>query len=42
MIRKTIHKTLLSRLNERRKFVQVLVGPRQVGKTTLVRQVMEI
>ena len=41
MIRKTIHKTLLGRLNERRKFVQVLVGPRQVGKTTLVRQVME-
>jgi predicted AAA+ superfamily ATPase len=41
MIRKDLHKTLLGRLNERRKFVQVLVGPRQVGKTTLVRQVME-
>ena len=41
MIRKALHKTLLGRLNERRRFVQVLVGPRQVGKTTLVRQVME-
>ena len=41
MIRKTIHDELLKRLNERRRFVQVLVGPRQVGKTTLVQQVMK-
>lgn len=33
--------TLSSRLHEPRRFVQVLAGPRQVGKTTLVRQVME-
>jgi predicted AAA+ superfamily ATPase len=32
---------LLSRLREPRRFIQVLAGPRQVGKTTLVRQVME-
>ncbi len=32
---------LLSRIREPRRFIQVLAGPRQVGKTTLVRQVME-
>jgi len=32
--------TLLARMRERRRYVQVLVGPRQVGKTTLARQVM--
>jgi predicted AAA+ superfamily ATPase len=32
---------LLSRLREPRKFILVLAGPRQVGKTTLARQVME-
>lgn len=41
MIRQNIHSELLKRVNEKRRFVQVLVGPRQVGKTTLVRQVME-
>ena len=40
MIRQTIHDELLKRLNEPRRFLQVLAGPRQVGKTTLVRQVM--
>lgn len=40
MIRQTIHDELLTRLRERRCFLQVLAGPRQVGKTTLVRQVM--
>lgn len=29
------------RLRESRRFIQVVSGPRQVGKTTLVRQVME-
>jgi len=33
--------TLLSRLAEPRRFVQVVAGPRQVGKTTLVQQVCE-
>lgn len=41
MTRRAIHDELLKRLKERRRFVQVLAGPRQVGKTTLVRQVME-
>jgi predicted AAA+ superfamily ATPase len=39
MIRQPIHGELLKRLQERRRFVQVLAGPRQVGKTTGVRQV---
>lgn len=41
MVRKAIHDQLLRRLGEKRRFLQVLAGPRQVGKTTLVRQVME-
>lgn len=41
MIRHNIHRELLKRLKEKRRFVQVLAGPRQVGKTTVVRQVME-
>lgn len=40
MIRQTIHDELVKRLKEKRRFMQVLAGPRQVGKTTLVRQVM--
>jgi len=40
MIRLAIHNELLKRLKEKRRFLQVLAGPRQVGKTTLVRQVM--
>lgn len=32
--------TLLKRLKESRNFIQVIVGPRQVGKTTLVRQLI--
>src|SRR5579864_1937486 len=41
MIRLNIHNELLKRLREKRRFMQVLAGPRQVGKTTVVRQVME-
>ena len=41
MYHRPVYKTLLSRLNESRKFLQVLAGPRQTGKTTLIRQVME-
>jgi predicted AAA+ superfamily ATPase len=33
--------TVLSRLRERRRFIQVLAGPRQAGKTTLARQVLD-
>ena len=32
---------LLDRLREPRRFIQVVSGARQVGKTTLVRQVMD-
>lgn len=33
-------KTLRARLSEPRKFIQVLMGPRQVGKTTMVHQLL--
>ena len=33
--------TLTRRLRETRRFIQAVTGPRQVGKTTLVRQVIE-
>jgi hypothetical protein len=33
--------TLIQRLHEPRKFLQVVAGPRQVGKTTLVQQCVE-
>lgn len=32
---------LLKRLQEPRRFIRSLIGPRQVGKTTLARQVAE-
>ena len=32
---------MLARLAEPRRFIQVIAGPRQVGKTTLARQVLE-
>lgn len=32
---------LLQRVKEPRRFIQVIMGPRQVGKTTLVRQLLE-
>jgi predicted AAA+ superfamily ATPase len=33
--------TLARRLRETRRFIQAVTGPRQVGKTTLVRQVID-
>lgn len=39
-IRKQYH-TLYDRINEPRRFIQVLAGPRQVGKSTLVLQVLQ-
>ena len=42
MIERTYYEQLLqSRLAEQRRFIQVIIGPRQVGKTTLVRMVLE-
>ncbi|MFA6132814.1 MAG: ATP-binding protein [Phycisphaerae bacterium] len=41
MYKRPIHRVLLDRLREERRFIQVLAGPRQVGKTTLVQQVLQ-
>jgi hypothetical protein len=38
--RRPAFEALLTRLGERRLFIQAVAGPRQVGKTTLVRQVI--
>ena len=32
---------LMNRLNEPRNFIQVILGPRQVGKTTMIRQLLQ-
>ncbi|KXB79388.1 hypothetical protein HMPREF3034_02141 [Prevotella sp. DNF00663] len=32
--------TVMQRMKEPRQFIQVVMGPRQVGKTTLIRQVL--
>lgn len=39
--KRSMFSTLESRLNEKRAFIQVLVGPRQCGKTTLAIQLLE-
>jgi len=36
-----MYHTLVKRLQEPRRFIQVLAGPRQTGKTTIVRQVAD-
>jgi predicted AAA+ superfamily ATPase len=41
MYKRQIYKAILKRLHEPRRFIQVLSGPRQTGKTTLARQIME-
>ena len=41
MYKRKIFHVLLKRVQEPRRFIQVLAGPRQVGKTTIARQVME-
>lgn len=38
--KRPIYHEILTRIREKRRFIQVLAGPRQVGKTTLARQVM--
>ncbi len=40
MIQRSYLQEIISRVNEPKKFIQVLYGPRQVGKTTLVKQVL--
>lgn len=39
--RRPLFETALARAREPRRFIHVLAGPRQAGKTTLARQVME-
>jgi predicted AAA+ superfamily ATPase len=39
--RRPVYADVLERAHEPRRFIQVLAGPRQVGKTTLARQVMD-
>lgn len=41
MFKRAQYETLRTRLQEKRRFIQVLAGPRQTGKTTLIRQVAE-
>ena len=39
MYKRPMHDVLMKRIKEPRRFIQVLAGPRQTGKTTLARQV---
>lgn len=41
MYKRSVFNVLFSRFTETRRFIQVLAGPRQTGKTTLARQVLE-
>jgi len=41
MYKKTEYQIIKSRLEEPRRFIQVLMGPRQVGKSTVVKQVLQ-
>jgi len=41
MFKRYAYKKIFSRLTEPRRFIQALSGPRQVGKTTLIQQVMK-
>ncbi|MCD4670558.1 MAG: AAA family ATPase, partial [Actinomycetia bacterium] len=38
--KRPIYSKILKRIKEKRQFIQVLAGPRQVGKTTLARQII--
>ena len=41
MYKRIEYQTIKARLEEPRRFIQVVMGPRQVGKSTVVRQVLE-
>ena len=41
MFQRPYYSKIKERLGFKRQFIQVLMGPRQVGKTTLVRQLLE-
>ena len=38
MFKRTITNAIIHRLSEKRKFIQIILGPRQVGKSTAIRQ----
>ncbi|MBM3709056.1 MAG: ATP-binding protein [Actinobacteria bacterium] len=38
--KRPVFNKILKRINEKRSFIQILAGPRQVGKTTLARQII--
>ena len=40
MFKRPVYSVPLSRISEPRRFIQVLAGPRQTGKTTLAQQIM--
>ncbi|GAB1360637.1 hypothetical protein MASR1M31_24560 [Porphyromonadaceae bacterium] len=40
MYERPYFKQVRSRIEESRKFIQVILGPRQVGKTTMVTQLL--
>ncbi|HPO16651.1 MAG TPA: ATP-binding protein [Candidatus Hydrogenedentes bacterium] len=41
MFQRSVYFELIRRIGEPRRFIQVLAGPRQVGKTTVAQQVLE-
>jgi hypothetical protein len=41
MYERKIVRKVIKRIKEGRKFIQVLAGPRQTGKTTIARQVIK-
>ncbi|MHB9068729.1 MAG: AAA family ATPase, partial [Sedimentisphaerales bacterium] len=41
IFKRYLYRVLLERLNEPRRFIQVLAGPRQVGKTILAQQAIK-
>ena len=40
MYKRSEYQLIKRRLEEPRKFIQVIMGPRQVGKSTVVKQVL--
>ncbi|KAA6308500.1 hypothetical protein EZS27_039846, partial [termite gut metagenome] len=41
VFQRTVIQDIITRISEPRNFIQVLVGPRQVGKTTLIKQFLK-
>ncbi|PKP21371.1 MAG: AAA family ATPase [Bacteroidetes bacterium HGW-Bacteroidetes-19] len=41
MYKRAYYQTIINRLEEPRRFIQVVMGPRQVGKTTTVKQTLQ-